>query len=190
MWNADVTFEASWDNYVGFDKFFSSKLRALLVQDCPRIPILLQLLRPKEYPTRLIVRHNWVDIIPYSVSIFFRVYGFQGCPHVLPFQVPLLVGVAEFLWKLGMVEDRELLGKGKGTLFPNVTSAHHFVFKNPGYMQLETFLNNYKIAQSSARFIDPEGFYEIFMQRIKARKYTHSFYYPEDIVKNELSLLE
>ena len=94
------------------------------------------------------------------------------------------------MWQLGMIEDRELLGRGKGTLFPDVTSAHNFVFKKLGYRQLETFLNNYKMVQSSARFIDPEGFYKIFRQRTKAKKYTHSFYYPNDIVKNELSLLE
>ena len=94
------------------------------------------------------------------------------------------------MWQLGMIEDKELLGRGKCTLFPDVTSAHHFVFKKPGYRQLETFLNKYKMAQSSARFIDPEGFYEIFRQRTKARRYTHSFYYPKDIVRNELSLLE
>ena len=75
-------------------------------------------------------------------------------------------------------------------MFPNVTSAHYFVFKRPRYRQLEAFLNKYKMAQSLARFIDPEGFYEIFRQRAKARKYTHSFYYLEDIVKNELSLIE
>ena len=109
---------------------------------------------------------------------------------MLPFQVPLLVGVAKFLWQLGMIEDRELLGRGKGTLFPDVTSAHHFVFKKTRYRQLETFLNKYKMAQPSARFMDREGFYEIFRQRTKAKKYTHSFYYPKDIVRNELSLLE
>ena len=77
LWNVDVTFEASRASYVHFDNFFASKLRALLVQDYPRIhTLLLQLLRPKEYPTRLIVSHNWVDIIPYFVSIVFRVYGF------------------------------------------------------------------------------------------------------------------
>ena len=109
---------------------------------------------------------------------------------MLPFQVPLLVGVVEFLWQLGMIEDRELLGRGKGTLFPDVTSTHHFVFKKPRYRQLERFLNKYKMAQSSTRFIDPKGFYKIFKQRTKVRKYNHSFYYPEDIIKNEFSLLE
>ena len=62
--------------------------------------------------------------------------------------------------------------------------------KKPRYRQLETFLNKYKMAQSLARFIDPKGFYELFRQRTRAKKYTHVFYYLEDIIRNELSLLE
>ena len=59
LWNADITSEASGASYVHFDKFFASKLRGLLVQDNPRIPLLLlQLIRPKEYPTRLLVSYN------------------------------------------------------------------------------------------------------------------------------------
>ena len=46
------------------------------------------------------------------------------------------------------------------------------------------------MAQSSVRFIDPKGFYEMFRQRVKAKKYTHSFYYLDNIFKNELSLIE
>ena len=45
------------------------------------------------------------------------------------------------------------------------------------------------MAQSHHRFIDPEGFYEMFRQRVKVKKYNHVFYYPEDIISNELSLL-
>ena len=108
---------------------------------------------------------------------------------MLPFQVPLLVGVAEFLWQLGMLEEKELFNRGKDTMFPNVTSAHYFVLKTLGYRQLEAFLNKYKMAQSSTRFLDPEGFYEMFKKKEKARKYTHSLYYHEDIVRNEISLL-
>ena len=77
LWNADITFEASGASYVRFDKFFASKLRVLLVQDNPRILLLLlQLIRPKEYPTGLLVNHNWADIIPYSISTVIRVYNF------------------------------------------------------------------------------------------------------------------
>ena len=69
---------------------------------------------------------------------------------MLPFQVPLLVGVAKFLWQLGMLEDKEFFNRGKGTMFLDVTSAHYFVLKKYGYRNLETFLNKYKMAQSSA----------------------------------------
>ena len=41
LWNVDVTFKVSGASYVHFDKFFASKLRALLVQDFPRIATLL-----------------------------------------------------------------------------------------------------------------------------------------------------
>ena len=78
---------------------------------------------------------------------------------MLTFQVPLLVGDGEFLWQLGMLEDKELFNKGRVTFLPEITSAHYFVFKKFGYRQLETFLNKYKMAQSLPRFIDPEGFY-------------------------------
>ena len=65
-----------------------------------------------------------------------------------------------------------------------------FFFKKYGYGKLETFLNRYKMAHSLPRFIDPEGFYELFTQREKAKRNTHVFYYLEDVGKNELSLLE
>ena len=46
------------------------------------------------------------------------------------------------------------------------------------------------MTQSHSRFIDPKGFYEMFRHREKAKNYSHVFYYPKDIVRNELSLLE
>ena len=88
-----------------------------------------------------------------------------------------------------MVEDKELYNRGKGAMFLNFTSAHYFVLTKYGYRKIQFFLNKYKMAQSFARFIDVEGFYEMFRQRTKAKKYAHIFYYPEDIVRNELSLL-
>ena len=60
-----------------------------------------------------------------------------------------------------MFEDKELYNRGKGTMFPNFTSAHYFIFKKYGYTQLEFFFNKYKMAQSLARFIDPQVFYEM-----------------------------
>ena len=52
----------------------------------------------------------------------------------------------------------------------------------------EKFLNKYKLAQSHPRFIDLEGFYEMFRERKKSRIFTHNFYYPEDVIKNDFSL--
>ena len=51
---------------------------------------------------------------------------------MLPFQVPLLVAVAEFLWQLGMLEDKELFNIGRGTIFLDYTSAHYFFSRNLG----------------------------------------------------------
>ena len=61
-----------------------------------------------------------------------------------------------------MFENKDLYNRGKGTMFLDFTSAHYFFFKKYGYRDLEIFLNKYKMAQSLARFIDPEGFYEMF----------------------------
>ena len=58
----------------------------------------MDLIRPMDKPHDLKVSHNWEDIIPYSVSIVFRIYGYKGTPHVLPYQVPLKVGMAKILW--------------------------------------------------------------------------------------------
>ena len=71
----------------------------LIRGDSPRIPRpLLESIRPNDHAKGLLVRHNWRDIIPYPISTIFRVYGFLGKPHVLPYQVPLKVGIAELLW--------------------------------------------------------------------------------------------
>ena len=107
---------------------------------------------------------------------------------MLPFQVPYKLGVVEFLWQLGVLEDRELQGRSVGTLFPLYTVAHHFVITKGGWAHLEKFLSKFKMATSIAWFIDPEGFYKMLRDRIKVRAYNHIFYYPEDVVRNELSL--
>ena len=70
-----------------------------------------------------------------------------------------------------------------------LTSAHHFFLTKGGYRHIEKFLNIYKMAQSDVRFIDLEGFHEMFRQRTKAKNFSHLFYYPEDLIRNELSLL-
>ena len=99
LWSVDMTSEAIGASYVRFDRCFASKLRFLLRGDSPRIPqALLELVRPKDHAQGLLVSHNWGDIIPYNVSTVIRVYGFLGKPHVLPFHVPLKIGIAELLW--------------------------------------------------------------------------------------------
>ena len=60
------------------------------------------------------------------------------------------------LWQLDMLKDKELHNVGKGTMFPNFTSAHHVVFTKGGYRHIEKILNKYKMAQSHSRFIDPK----------------------------------
>ena len=70
----------------------------MLKGDNPRIPqALLELVRPKDHAKGILVSHNWGDIISYNVSIVIRVYGFLGKPHVLPFHVPLHIGIAKLL---------------------------------------------------------------------------------------------
>ena len=65
----------------------------------------MSLIRPMDNPSDLKVSHNWGDIIPYSISTIFRIYGFKGSLHMLPYQVPLKVGMAKVLWKLGGLEE-------------------------------------------------------------------------------------
>ena len=99
LWSADMTREVENASFVRFDRYFSSKLRCLLFKYNPRIPkALMHLVRPMDEPHNMKVSHNWGDIIPYSVSIVIRIYGYKGTPHVLPYQVPLKVGVTKFLW--------------------------------------------------------------------------------------------
>ena len=58
---------------------------------------------------------------------------------MLPYQVPLKVGVAKILWQLGVLEDKELHSKGKGTMLLDFTSAHHFFLTKGGYRHIEIF---------------------------------------------------
>ena len=177
--------------FVRFDRYFSSRLKILLVGDSPRIPqSLLELIRPKDHAKGLKVSHNWEDIIPYVVSIVFRVYGFLGRPHVLSYQVPLKTGIVELLWQIGSMEKREFLGKSKCTFFPQVTIVHNFIFIEKGWRNLEKFLDKNEMAQSHSHFIYPEGFNEFFRERTKAKAQKHLVYFPEDIVRNKFSLLE
>ena len=46
------------------------------------------------------------------------------------------------------------------------------------------------MAESHARFIDPEGFYDLLRERVKASHMGHQVYYLEDIIKNIFTLQE
>ena len=57
-----------------------------LSQDNPQISKpLLELIKPNDHAKGLEVIHNWGDVIPYLISTIFRVYSFQGKPHVFPY---------------------------------------------------------------------------------------------------------
>lgn len=187
LWSADMTWDAENANFVRFDRYFTSKLRCLMLRDNPRIPkALMDLIRPMDNPSCLKVLYNWGDVIPYHISTIFRIYGFKGGPHVLPYQVPLKVGVAEILWQLGGVEETLLVKRQKGSIFPTCTVAHHFVITKGGWLSLHNFLNPYKMAISHPCFCDSEGFYHLAPRhRVKLGKVDHEFYFPEDIIRNE-----
>ena len=151
----------------------------------------MHLVRPMDNPHNLKVSHNQGDIIPYSVSTVIRIYGFKGTPHVLPYQVPLKLGVAEFLWQLGGVEETFLHKRGTGSIFPTYTVAHQFVITKEGWVFLHKFLEQYNMAISHPHFCDTEGFFNSALRhRIKLCQFEHEFYFPEDVIRNEYSLQE
>ena len=125
LWSVDMISEARDASFVRFDRYFASRFILILRGDSPRIPqALLELVRPKDHAKGLLVSHNWEDIIPYNVSTVIRVYGFLGKPHILPFHVALKIGIAELLWQIGTIDERDL--PKKGIFFPVVTIVHDF----------------------------------------------------------------
>ena len=110
---------------------------------------------------------------------------------MLPYQVPLKVGVAEILWQLGGLEESYLLKRSLGSIFPTCTMVHQFVITKGGWIFLYKILDQYKMVLSHSRFCDTKGFFnKMFRLRIKLEKIDHEFYYPEDIIRNEFSLQE
>lgn len=86
LWSVDMNSDAKNASFVRFDRYFASRLRCLLLRDNPKVPrALINLIRPMDNPTSLKLSHKWGDVIPYSISTIFRVYGFQGTPHVMPY---------------------------------------------------------------------------------------------------------
>lgn len=125
LWTTRMTWDAEEASFVRFDRYFASKLKSLILRDNPKIPkALLDFIWLMDNPASLKVSHNWANIIPYPMSTVFRVYGFQGTPHVLPYQVPLKVGIAKMLWQIGGLEEAQLTGQFRGSIFPSCTVAH------------------------------------------------------------------
>lgn len=111
---ANLTCNKEITSYVKFDHCLASRLSVRLMVNVPRIPEEFNhFLRPKGRKSELKVYHNWGDIIPYPVSTILRVYGFQGAPHITPYNVPSRVGFIEVMWKIGCIHDDNLTGRGK-----------------------------------------------------------------------------
>ena len=83
-----------------------------------------------------------------------------------------------FLWKIGGLEEKELVGRLRDTIFPNFTIIHNFIITKEGWKHLANFLGRCQMAQSNQHFIDPEGFYDMFKDRTKAKSYEHFIYIP------------
>lgn len=59
LWSVDMTWDANNASFVRFDRYFTSKLRCLILSDNPRIPkVLINLIRPMDNPNDLKVSHN------------------------------------------------------------------------------------------------------------------------------------
>ena len=70
--------------------------------------------------------------------------------------MPLKVGVAEFLWQLGGVEEIFLLRRQLGSIFPTCIVTHQFVITKGGWLFLHKFLEQYMMAVSHSHFCDSE----------------------------------
>jgi hypothetical protein len=163
LWSVDMTWDVEKTGLLRFDRYFASRLRCLILRDNPRIPkALMDFIKPMDNPSNLKVSHNWADIIPYPILTVFRVYSFQGTPHVLPYQVPLKVGIDEMLWQIGGLEEAQLVRRNKGSIFPTYIVVHHFIITKGGWLFLYKFLDQYKMPLSHPHFFDTEGFFDVF----------------------------
>lgn len=180
----------SWDrqeaNFVIFDNNFASRLRQKLTVNLPRIPKELHdFVRPKERLPLARIEHNWGDFMPYSVSTVIRIYGFSRQPHVLPFNIPMRMGFTKVMWQIWCIQDKDLKGRGKGTIFPNYTIIPYFVILKGGYEHFDKFFAPYHLGVSIARHSDLEGLYNTFKTRIKGSLLPHEHNFPKDIIRNE-----
>lgn len=133
--------------------------------------------------------HNWGDIYLYPVSTIFRVYGFRGDPYLLPYKVPLKIGIAEVLRQLESLQEVELTNKGRGSIFPAITLAHQFVITKGGWVHFDKFLQPFRLSTAVVRVANPEGFFnDMFRKRVICGGKAHQFHFLEDLIGNEFSL--
>ena len=85
---------------------------------------------------------------------------------------------------VGCLRGHRAFWKERGKNFLDFIVAHQYIVTKGGWRYFDKILSKYKMAQSHPRFIDLEGFYEMFRIRAKDKKFSHVFYYPEDIVRN------
>lgn len=167
LWSTMLSCDREDASYMKFDKCFASKIKILLCSENPRVPItLLEFLGPKEFAKEIKSIHNCGDIYLQPVSIVFIVYGFRGTPFLLPYQVPLKVGIVEVLRQIGSVQEVELSNRGKGTIFPTVTIAHKFVITKGVWKYFEEFFRPYHLSTVVSIFSDPE---DLFNNMFKKR---------------------
>lgn len=190
LWNLSRTWDRKDSSFLQFDKCFAARFRKLFVPEGPRVPAALaKLLRPQQFSKDLNIVHNWGDVIFYPYSTIIRIYGLKGAPFILPYQVPLKIAIAKFLRQLGEIEDSNLAGKGRGTLFQNITISHQFIITKGGWSHMGRFLEPYHMTTTVVRTEDPEGFYnDMFKKRARCSAINHVFNFPEDIIKNVLGL--
>lgn len=99
------------------------------------------------------------------------------------------MGFFEVMWQIECIHDKELKGKGKGTIFPNYTIIPYFVILKGGYEHFDKFFAPYHLRVSTTRNSDPEGFYNIFRKRIKRGLLPHEHKFLQDIIRNEFDFM-
>lgn len=110
---------------------------------------------------------------------------------MLPYQVPLKVGIAEVLRQIGSVQEAELTSKGKGTIFPTVTIAHQFIITKGGWNCFEDFLKPYHLSTPISKCANPKDFFNgMLRKRVVCRGRPHQFQFLEDLIRNEFDLDE
>lgn len=89
------------------------------------------------------------------------------------------------------MQETELTGRAKGTIFPTVTIAHQFIITKGGWNYFEDFLKPYHLSTAISRCVDLEDFFNgMLRKRVVCRGRSHQFQFPEDLIRNEFDLDE